>query len=146
MAAALIALELALGAVGFGGAKLADPCTSKPAFAGGGVDGAVQRIALSGLNGAACRLGTSREELVLSFSPGSGEKIRWTRPTIDAALRAGIDRAATDTAGGGVMGSVARVPAPGARRPNRSTGSSARANCAARAELRPRPGGLVATR
>ncbi len=106
VAAALIALELALGAVGFGGAKLADPCTSKPAFAGAGVDGAVQRIALSGLNGAACRLGTSREELVLSFSPGSGEKIRWTRPTIDAAVRAGIDRAATDTAGGGVMGSV----------------------------------------
>ncbi len=106
VAAALIALELALGAVGFGGAKLADPCTSKPAFAGGGVDGAVQRIALSGLNGAACRLGTSREELVLSFSPGSGEKIRWTRATIDAAVRAGIDRAATDTAGGGVMGSV----------------------------------------
>ncbi len=106
VAAALIALELALGALGFGGAKLADPCTSKPAFAGGGIDGALQRIALSGLNGAACKLGTSREELVLSFSPKSGEKIRWTRPTIDAALRAGVDRAATDTAGGGLMGSV----------------------------------------
>jgi hypothetical protein len=106
VAAALIALELALGVVGFGGARLADPCTSKPAFAGGGVDGAVQRIALSGLNGAACKLGTSREELVLSFSPASGEKIRWTRPTIDAALRAGVDRAATDTAGSGLMGSV----------------------------------------
>lgn len=106
LAAVLIALELALGAPGFGGAKLADPCTSKAAFSGGGVDGAVQRIALSGLNGAACRLGTSREELVLSFSPASGEKIRWTRQTIDAALRAGVDRAATDTAGGGLMGRV----------------------------------------
>ncbi len=106
VATVLIAVELALGAVGFGGAKLADPCTSKPAFAGGGIDGAVQRIALSGLNGAACKLGTSREELVLSFSPASGEKIRWTRPTIDAALRAGVDRAATDTAGSGLLGGV----------------------------------------
>ncbi len=106
VAAALIAVELALGALGFGGAKLADPCTSKPAFAGGGIDGTLQRIALSGLNGAACKLGTSREQLVLSFSPASGEKIRWTRPTIDAALRAGVDRAARDTAGGGLMGSV----------------------------------------
>ncbi len=106
VAAALIVVELALGAVGFGGAKLADPCTSKSSFAGGGVDGALQRIALSGLDGAACRLGTSREKLVLSFSPASGEKIRWSRPTIDAALRAGVDRAARDTAGGGLMGSV----------------------------------------
>jgi hypothetical protein len=106
VATVLIAVELALGAVGFGGAKLADPCTSKPAFAGGGIDGAVQRIALSGLNGAACKLGASREELVLSFSPASGEKIRWTRPTIDAALRAGVDRAATDTAGSGLLGGV----------------------------------------
>jgi hypothetical protein len=106
MAAVLIAVELALSAIGFGGAKLADPCSSKPAFSGGGVDGAIQRIALSGLNGAACKLGTSREELVLSFSPTSREKIRWTRPTIDAALRAGVGRAATDTAGNGLMGSV----------------------------------------
>jgi hypothetical protein len=105
-AAVLVAVELALGAVSFGGAKLADPCTSKPAFSGGGVDGAVQRLALSGLNGAACKLGTSREELVLSFSPEGGKKIRWTRPTIDAALRAGLDRGATDTAGSGVMGTV----------------------------------------
>ena len=51
----------------FGHTKLADPCTAKPAFAGGGIDGAVQRFALSGLNGAACSLHTTREELVLSF-------------------------------------------------------------------------------
>ncbi|HEX4521488.1 MAG TPA: hypothetical protein VH063_18080 [Gaiellaceae bacterium] len=106
VAVVLVAVELALGAVSFGAASLADPCTSKPAFSGGGVDGVLQRVALSGLNGAACKLGTSREELVLSFSPSAGKKIRWTRPTIDAALRAGLDRAATDTAGSGVMGAV----------------------------------------
>ena len=104
-AAVLIAHELAAGAIHFGEAKLADPCASKPAFSGGGIDGAVQRFALSGLNGAACQLHTSREQLVLSFSPSAKTKIRWDKATIDAALRAGIDRAAHDSAGNGLLGS-----------------------------------------
>ena len=106
-AASLIVIELALGALSFGEPRLADPCTSKPAFAGGGIDGAVQRFALSGLNGAACELHTTREEFVLSFVPSAGTKqIRWDRDTIDRALKAGLDRAAKDTAGGGLAGQV----------------------------------------
>jgi len=104
-AVALIAVELALGALSLGEPRLADPCTSKPAFSGGGLDGAVQRFALTTLNGAACDLHTTREELVLSFVPSSGvEKMRWDRPTIERALRAGFDRAAEDLAGDGVAG------------------------------------------
>ena len=72
-AVALIAVELGMGAIGFGDTRLADPCTSKPHIDEGGftgaIDAAVQRFALSGLNGAACSLHTTREELVLSFSP-----------------------------------------------------------------------------
>ncbi len=106
-AAALIVIELALGALSFGEPRLADPCTSKPGFKGGGIDGAVQRFALSGLNGAACELHTTREEFVLSFVPSAGARqIRWDRDTIDRALKAGLDRAAKDTAGGGVAGRV----------------------------------------
>jgi hypothetical protein len=106
-AGVLIVVELALGALSFGEPRLADPCTSKPAFTGGGIDGAVQRFALSGLAGAACELGTTREELVLSFVPAAGTKrIRWDRASIDRALRAGLDRAAKDTAGGGLAGRV----------------------------------------
>jgi hypothetical protein len=101
---ALIALELALGALSFGEPHLADPCTSKPAFSGGGLDRATQRFALSTLAGAACELHTTREDLVLSFAPNTGEKIRWDQPTIDTALRAGLDRAATDLAGNGFAG------------------------------------------
>jgi len=104
---ALIAVELAFGAVHFGETRLADPCTAKPAFRGGGIDGAVQRFALSGLNGAACRLHTTREELVLSFTPSAKTRIRWSAGTIAAALQAGFARAAEDTFGGGVVGSVA---------------------------------------
>jgi hypothetical protein len=108
-AAALIVAELAFGALHYGETRLADPCTAKPAFTGGGVDGAIQRFALSGLNGAACRLHTSREELVLSFTPAAGTRIRWSSATISAALKAGLDRAAKDTAGGGVLGSLASL-------------------------------------
>jgi len=109
-AVALIAVELGMGAIGFGEARLADPCTSKPHVSEGGifgsVDAAVQRFALSGLNGAACSLHTTREELVLSFTPALGtKKVRWSRSTIETALRSGMRRAAHDTAGG-IFGDV----------------------------------------
>jgi hypothetical protein len=104
-ALALIVLELALGAVSFGQPRLANPCTSKPGPLGGGVDGAVQRFARATLDGAACELHTTREELVLSFVPAAGTKrIRWTRRTIDRALKAGLDRAAHNLAGNGIAG------------------------------------------
>ena len=73
----------------------------------GSIDAAVQRFALSGLNGAACSLHTSREELVLSFAPSLGtKKVRWDKATIRQALRAGFERAAHDTAGGGIFGNA----------------------------------------
>jgi len=103
-AVALVAVELALGALHYGDPKVTNPCTAPPAFSGGGIDGAVQRFALSGLDGAACRLGTTREELVLSFVPAAGETPHWSRSTIDEAVRAGIDRAAHDSLGGGLTG------------------------------------------
>jgi hypothetical protein len=103
----LILVELTTGAIGFGKPKLADPCRDRPAFKGGGLDGEVQRFALSGLNGAACRLHTTREELVLSFVPAAETKtVRWDRPTIDAALRAGFHQAFEDTKDRGLAGYV----------------------------------------
>jgi hypothetical protein len=106
-AVALLVVDLSLGGLGFGKPKLADPCVSTPAFRGGGVDGEVQRFALSGLNGAACKLHTTREELVLSFVPAAETKtVRWDRATIEDALRSGFDRAFEDTERRGVAGYV----------------------------------------
>jgi hypothetical protein len=106
-AVALLIVELSLGAIGFGKPRLADPCTSKPAFRGGGLDGEVQRFALSGLNGAACKLHTTREELVLSFVPAAGTKrVRWDRLTVEDALRVGFDRAFNDLEARGLAGLV----------------------------------------
>ena len=68
-AAGLIGLELANGAADAGALAVRDPCEPRPAFPGEGLDAVLQRIVLDGLDGAACELGTTREELVLSLAP-----------------------------------------------------------------------------
>jgi hypothetical protein len=89
-AAVLIVLELGLGAASYGSGKLANPCHPRT-FRGSGFDAAVQRIVLDGLSGAACRLHTSREELVLSIgSVPTGSGPHWDRHTIEVALRSGM--------------------------------------------------------
>jgi hypothetical protein len=89
-AVVLVAVELGKGAVGYGSGTVADPCHSR-SFAGSGIDATVQRVVLDGLDGAACRLGTSREALVLSLSRGSGFPHRhFDRQTVEKALRAGM--------------------------------------------------------
>ena len=106
-AAALIVLEFALGALSYGRPHLADPCTTKAVATGSGIDATVQRFARATLDGAACQLHTTREELVLSFVPSAGTKrIRWDRQTIDRALRAGLDHASHELAGNGLAGNV----------------------------------------
>lgn len=87
----LIGVELANGAAEAGQLAVRNPCEARPAFPGEGFDAVIQRIVLDGIDGAACELGTTREELVLSLSPSSGvEPIPWDDETIEAALRAGL--------------------------------------------------------
>jgi hypothetical protein len=75
-----------------GGVKIANPCKPGSPFPGHGIDATIQRVVLDGLDGAACRLHTTREELVLSLRGGTGSR-RWDQHTIDTALRAGLLRA-----------------------------------------------------
>jgi hypothetical protein len=91
-AAILVVVELANGAAGPVSPAIARPCQPRTPFAGGGVSGTVQRVVLEGLDGAACRLRTTREELVLSLSPSATSR-RWDRRTVDAAIRAGLNHA-----------------------------------------------------
>jgi hypothetical protein len=96
----LVAAEFRAGARHYGVRNYVDPChaPADPFPEGHGVDGTLQRISLSALDGAACKLGTSREELLLSLEPASGfgDKVKWTRPTLEAAVRAGLLRAIDD--------------------------------------------------
>jgi hypothetical protein len=93
----LIGVELANGAIDAGSPTSRDPCEPRPAYPGQGIDATIQRIVLDGLDGAACDLGTTREELVLSLAPRSGSRpVRWDDETIEQALRAGLLEAIDD--------------------------------------------------
>lgn len=100
LAAAAVVVPVATGPAGaaeFGTVELVDPCTAPPdPFPGGGFDAMAQRMVLSGLNGAACELGVTREDLVLSFDDRSGVDLGWDRDTIEEALRSGVQRAIAD--------------------------------------------------
>ncbi|MGZ6727585.1 MAG: hypothetical protein ACXVFC_08945 [Gaiellaceae bacterium] len=90
---ALVGVELGRGALSPPPPKIADPCRPR-ADRSGGIDATLQRIVLDGLDGAACRLHTTREELVLSIGGGGvGVTRRWDEHTIEMALRAGMLRA-----------------------------------------------------
>jgi hypothetical protein len=86
---ALFGVELGKGALNEPSPKLADPCLPRPGRSGG-IDATIQRIVLDGLDGAACRLHTTREELALSL--GGNAPRRWDEHRIEVALRAGLLR------------------------------------------------------
>jgi hypothetical protein len=88
---ALVAVELGVGALDEPSPKIANPCQPR-AGRTGGIDTTIQRIVLDGLDGAACRLHTTREELVLSIGGGSEAPRHWDEHTIEVALRAGLLR------------------------------------------------------
>ena len=104
-AAVLIVIELANGALDYGESKVADPCVPRATFPGEGFQDTIQRIVLDGLDGAACELNTTREELVLSLDPDLGRNVDWDRETLERAVRAGLlesiaDAEARDSIGG----------------------------------------------
>lgn len=120
---ALPALALALVAgvlgvqVGSGGGdyvplRAADPCAQRPVTSvSTGIQGLTERLVLLGLDGAACRLGVTREALTLQLA-------QQRRPT-DAqvgALRAGL------------LGAVARMKADGTLPPASALTDEALAN------------------
>ncbi len=95
-AALLIAIELKNGALDYGESKVADPCLEREAFPGDGFDATLQRIVLDGLDGAACELDTTREELVLSIDPSVNRDVEWDRETLERAIRSGLDESIDD--------------------------------------------------
>jgi hypothetical protein len=112
----LVAVELGMGAVDTGPA-VANPCKARAPFPGGGIDAAIQRIVLNGLDGAACRLHTTREELILSLR-SSGGSIHFDKHTTEVAVRAGLLRAVDEAER---RGDIPGFLAPIARRLIRST-------------------------
>jgi hypothetical protein len=93
----LAGVELAKGALNEPSPKIANPCRPRSGGPNGGIDATVQRVVLDGLDGAACRLHTTREELVLSLGgSGLGVHRHWDKHTIEVALRAGMMRSVNE--------------------------------------------------
>lgn len=105
-AIALVGIEFANGAAGAGTLAVRDPCEPRSAFPGQGLDATLQRLVLDGLDGAACELGATREELVLSLSPRSKPDIRWDDEAIERALRAGLLGAIDDAEQRGSLNAI----------------------------------------
>jgi hypothetical protein len=97
---ALIAGELAVGA-STPTVRVPAPCASVPLYPGSGLDAVTQRIVLDGIARAACRLGLTREKLVLSLAPHSGTAVHVPAGRESRALRAGFGAALEAAVGRG---------------------------------------------
>jgi hypothetical protein len=68
---AVLGVELAAGGLDYAPAAVANPCQPQPWRDTHGVTDVENRVALSALAGAACRLHVSREQLILAFASDS---------------------------------------------------------------------------
>jgi hypothetical protein len=92
LAIVFICVELVASSVGHSEPRIQAPCSERTPWPGHGLDATIQRIVLDGLDGAACELHTTREDLVLSLGSGNRPR-RWDRHTAEVAIRAGLERA-----------------------------------------------------
>lgn len=67
---ALVAVYLALGGASYAPAKVADPCAPRERGEPHGFAEVAERVVLSALDDVACKLGVSREQIVLAFASG----------------------------------------------------------------------------
>lgn len=109
--AALIALYLALGGATYKPLHVADPCRPRPIEQLRERERTAERLALSALDGAACRLRVTREELTLALAtPETRAAFARTRHVgdeqIEAALRAGLERAVRDAERVGAVSAI----------------------------------------
>ncbi|MDF2696964.1 MAG: hypothetical protein K0S65_5347 [Labilithrix sp.] len=98
---ALVAAYLALGGASYAPAKVADPCASRDWRDPSGLSEVAEQIVLSALDGAACELRASREEVVLAFD-SRDELERFAREhgiddeELEELVRSGLLRAIAD--------------------------------------------------
>ena len=114
VSAALVLTYAALGGGRYTPTPAADPCAPRPWRSPHGLQEALEQIALSTADGAACDLGVTREELVLALGSESdlnhfSEKHGVSRGDAETSIREGLVRAIDDAEqahaiGGGTAG------------------------------------------
>jgi hypothetical protein len=114
MVAAVLACSLVGGYVALGGTSyqpspVADPCAPRPARETQGTGERIEVVLLAAADGTACRLGVSREELVLALRgvdelDALARQTGTSRDDLEEALRAGLLRAVDEGERQGLIG------------------------------------------
>ena len=127
VAVTLVVVYLALGGASYSPAKVADPCHLRAWRNPQGVGEVAEQVVLSAIDGAACKVGVSREAIVLAFANRDSlrrfaRQHRITEKKLEELLRTGLLRAVDDAERAGsldstvadlVRGIVRRVPVGG---------------------------------
>jgi hypothetical protein len=119
LAAASVALAVPLATTAVSAAvkptpvAIADPCKSRSLPNSGGLGGVVQKVALRGLDIAACHFGSSREELALALADGSDARRYQQRYGVNPrSLSSIVETFLSQAAGSQSLGSVLKSLLP----------------------------------
>ena len=104
--AVLIVVEIQRGAFTESALSVPDPCDRSVNVATDGLDGATQRIGLRAIDIAACEMGTTREDLLLSVATSLQES-RDLPPGSEDAIRHGLEQAIDEEEEAGRLNAVA---------------------------------------
>jgi hypothetical protein len=112
---ALVGAYLAAGGSSYEPAKTQDPCKPRPWRNPEGLQQIAEQFSLSALDGAACKLGVSRETLARALAtPASRERFAKRYGIDDAelarAIRAGLLRAVDDAERAGALSPLLAAP------------------------------------
>jgi hypothetical protein len=99
--AAVVVPYVALGGGSYEPTPVADPCVTREWRDPGGLQAVLEQVVLSAIDGAACELGTSREELVLALRDEQSldafaAEHQLARADAERALRDGLERAVAE--------------------------------------------------
>ena len=108
LVAAVLVPYLALGGASYKPTPVADPCATREWRDPGDLEAVLEQVALSALDGAACDLGVSREELVLALEDEDtleefAEENGIEREEAEEAVEDGLDRAIADAEDAGAL-------------------------------------------
>jgi hypothetical protein len=104
----LVGVYLALGGASYAPAKVADPCATRDWREADSLPEVGEQIVLSALDGAACKLGVSREEIVLAFEDRDtleqfAREHDLDERDIERLVITGLERAVDDAEEAGVL-------------------------------------------
>ncbi|HEY7256225.1 MAG TPA: hypothetical protein VH476_06025 [Solirubrobacterales bacterium] len=111
----LVGVYLAAGGASYAPAKTQNPCKHRPWRNSEGLEQIAEQFTLSALDGAACQLGVSREELAQALASDEArekfaERYEISEAEIARAVRAGLLRAVNDAEKAGALSPLVAGP------------------------------------